>query len=72
MAAFAETHDITIAGGQGEMKGKVFRLGHMGYAVETDVLVALGALEQVLTDLGVPVELGAGLRAAQEIFTGKR
>ena len=72
VAAYAETHDITIAGGQGEMKGKVFRLGHMGYVVETDVLVALSVLEQVLVDLGVPIELGAGVRAAQEIFTGKR
>ena len=71
VAAYAERHDITIAGGQGEMKGKVFRLGHMGYAVETDVLVALAVLEQVLTELGVPVELGAAVRAAQQVFTAR-
>ncbi|MBI1734886.1 MAG: alanine--glyoxylate aminotransferase family protein [Candidatus Rokubacteria bacterium] len=69
VAAYAERHDITIAGGQGEMKGKVFRLGHMGYAVDTDVMVALGVLEQVLLDLGLPVDLGAGVGAAQRIFT---
>ena len=71
VAAYAERHDITIAGGQGEMKGKVFRLGHMGYAVETEVIVALGVLEQVLLELGAPVELGAGVAAAQKIFTSR-
>ena len=71
VAAYAERHDITIAGGQGEMKGKIFRLGHMGYAVDTDVLVGLGVLEQVLVDLGVPVDLGAGVRAAQQVFVSR-
>jgi aspartate aminotransferase-like enzyme len=68
VSAYSTAHNITIAGGQGEMKGKVFRLGHMGYAAEFDVLVALGALEQVLAELGEPVDLGAGLRAAQKVF----
>jgi aspartate aminotransferase-like enzyme len=40
----------------------------MGYAAEFDVLAALGALEQVLAELGEPVDLGAGLRAAQKVF----
>jgi aspartate aminotransferase-like enzyme len=71
VAAYAEAHNITIAGGQGAMKGKVFRLGHMGYAAELDVIVALSALEQILDGLGVPVELGAGVRAAQQVFTAK-
>ncbi|MBI2206144.1 MAG: alanine--glyoxylate aminotransferase family protein [Candidatus Rokubacteria bacterium] len=71
VAAYSETHDITIAGGQGEMKGKVFRLGHMGYAVEMDVIVALATLEQILSDLGLPVTFGAGVGAAQKVFAGK-
>ena len=71
VAAYSQTHNITIAGGQGEMKGKVFRLGHMGYAAEFDVIVALAALEQVLADLGQPVDFGAGVRAAQKIFAEK-
>ncbi len=58
MAAYAQVHNITIAGGQGEMKGQVFRLGHMGYAAEFDVIVALAALEQILADLGLPVDFG--------------
>ena len=71
VAAYAKSHNITIAGGQGEMKGKVFRLGHMGYAAEFDTIIALAALEQVLADLGVPVDFGAGVRAAQKVFAEK-
>ncbi len=71
VAAYAETHNITIAGGQGEMKGQVFRLGHMGYAAEFDVVIALSALEQVLADLGLPVDFGASVRAAQKVFAEK-
>jgi serine---pyruvate transaminase len=70
-ATFSRDHNITIAGGQGEMKGTVFRLGHMGYAAEFDVIIALAALEQVLADLGVPVDFGAGVRAAQKIFAAR-
>jgi aspartate aminotransferase-like enzyme len=66
--AFAKSHDITIDGGRGPTKGKIFRIGHMGYAAETDVIVALGALEQVLAELGAPVDFGAGIRGAQKVF----
>ncbi len=59
---------ITIAGGQGSMKGKVFRIAHMGYVDGFDVLTALGALEFVLADLGYPVKFGEGVRAAQQIL----
>ena len=68
LAAYSASHNITIAGGQGEMKGKVFRLGHMGYVGDFDVLTALGALEQVLHELGQPVDFGAAVRAAQKVF----
>jgi aspartate aminotransferase-like enzyme len=57
---------ITIAGGQGSMKGKIFRISHMGYVDDSDILVALGALEMVLADLAHPVSLGQGVRAAEE------
>lgn len=66
--AFARSHAITIAGGQGEMKGKMFRIAHMGHAAEPDVIVALAALEQVLGELGVPARFGAGVAAAQQVF----
>jgi aspartate aminotransferase-like enzyme len=59
---------ITIAGGQGSMKGKMFRISHMGYVDPFDVLTALGALEMVLADLGHPVSFGAGVGAAQRVL----
>ena len=71
VALYSKTHNITIAGGQGEMKGTLFRLGHMGYAAEFDTIAALAALEQILADLGVPVDFGASVAAAQKIFVEK-
>ena len=68
VAAYSASHNITIAGGQGEMKGRVFRLGHMGYVGDFDVITALSALEQVLHELGHPVDFGAAVRAAQKVF----
>ncbi len=59
---------ITIAGGQGSMGGKIFRIAHMGFVDGFDVLTALGALELILSDLGYPVKLGEGVRAAQQIL----
>ncbi len=72
VSAYSTAHNITIAGGQGSMKGQIFRLGHMGYAAEFDVISALAALEQLLLDFGLPVQFGAGVRGAQEVFAGKR
>jgi aspartate aminotransferase-like enzyme len=57
---------ITIAGGQGSMKGQMFRISHMGYVDGFDVLTALAALEMVLADLGHEVRLGEGVRAAEQ------
>ena len=65
---FSTAHNITIDGGRGPTKGKIFRIGHMGYATEVDVIIALSALEQVLAELGVPVDFGAGIRGAQKVF----
>jgi aspartate aminotransferase-like enzyme len=71
VAAYAEGHNVTIAGGQGEMKGQLFRLGHMGYATDVDVIIALSVLERILADLGLPVDFGAGVGAAQTVFAEK-
>lgn len=65
-----EKYGVTIAGGQSQAKGKIFRISHMGYVNEFDVIVALSALELTLKDLGYPVELGAGVRAAEMVFGG--
>ena len=61
-------HRVIIAGGQGSLKGKIFRLATMGYADSTDVVVALSALELTLAEVGYPVKLGDGIRAAQEVL----
>jgi len=62
---------ITFAGGQAIMKGKIFRIAHMGFSDKMDVMIAVSALEMALARLGLPVELGRGVRAAQEIFLGR-
>jgi serine---pyruvate transaminase len=67
--AYGSDDNITIAGGQGEMKGKLFRLAHLGWVDESDLIVGLASLERVLARLGVPVELGSAVAAAQRIFT---
>lgn len=57
-----------IIGGQEPYKGKIVRIAHMGYCTHHDVLLALTALEMTLSEMGFKVELGAGVRAAEEVF----
>jgi len=64
-----DQHGITIAGGQDQAKGKIFRIAHLGYFVDSDIIIALSALEQVLNNLGYKVDYGKGLRAAQEVLS---
>jgi len=59
---------VELAGGQGELKGRIFRIGHMGYAGPLDMIAALAAIEQGLAASGFPVKLGAGVAAAQEVW----
>ncbi len=65
---YGELHSrgVELAGGLGELKGKILRVGHMGEATANDVVATIAALERVLTKLGYPVRLGAGVAAAQE------
>ncbi len=63
-----DTHGVTIAGGQAEMKGKIFRFAHMGFIEEFDIIVGISCLEKVLARMGYSFALGAGVRAAQEVF----
>lgn len=57
---------ILIAGGQGPVKGKIFRTNHMNICVERDVLTTMALVEVTLKQLGFPVSLGSGVSAAQE------
>ncbi len=63
-----DEYGVTIAGGQGTMKGNIFRIAHLGYMSDYDVVIALTALEKVLRKLGRYVEYGVGAKVAMEIF----
>jgi aspartate aminotransferase-like enzyme len=66
IALMRDKHGVTMANGQGELKGKIIRIGHMGYVSEGDLLVGLAALEASLKEMGHAFEFGAGVRAARE------
>ena len=58
---------VMVAGGQGEMAGKIFRFAHMGYISPDDVLAGLRALEDALVELGQRVAVGEGVRVARAV-----
>lgn len=64
-------YGIKLVGGQDAAKGKIFRIAHLGYFDDFDMLVVIGAVERGLHDLGAKIELGAGLAAAQRSFSEK-
>jgi aspartate aminotransferase-like enzyme len=59
---------MTIAAGQGPLKGKIFRLGHIGYFDVFDITTQLAAVELVLSDLGADIERGVAVTAALDAF----
>ena len=65
-----EKYGITMAGGQSQLKGKIFRIAHLGYADRFDVIVAVAAVEMVLDELGYKVKQGAGVAAAERELAG--
>jgi aspartate aminotransferase-like enzyme len=66
---FREAFDAVVANGQGEMKGQLFRIAHLGYYDYLDTIGLLGGLEQVLGRVtGKDVEYGAALRAGQQVY----
>jgi len=66
---FRESFAAVVANGQGEMKGKLFRIAHLGYYDYLDTVGILAALEHVIASVtGRPVQYGAAVRAAQEVY----
>jgi aspartate aminotransferase-like enzyme len=63
-----EKHNITIAGGQDQAKGKIFRIAHFGYMDTYDIVTAVAAVEMTLKELGYDVKLGSGVKAALEVL----
>jgi aspartate aminotransferase-like enzyme len=63
-----DRHGVTLAPGQGELKGKIFRIGHIGYYDVFDITTALAAVELALVELGADIERGAAVTRALEAF----
>ncbi|MEA5468729.1 alanine--glyoxylate aminotransferase family protein [Spirulina sp. 06S082] len=66
-----EKFAISLAGGQDHLKGKIFRIGHLGFVCDRDILTVIAALEAVLQELGqTNFTPGAGVAAANQVFVG--
>ncbi|MGZ4384698.1 MAG: pyridoxal-phosphate-dependent aminotransferase family protein, partial [Gaiellaceae bacterium] len=59
---------VQLIGGQGELKGKIFRIGHIGYYDIFDITTALGGLELVLAEMGADIKRGVAVTRALEAF----
>jgi len=67
-----DRHGVTLAPGQGELKGKIFRIGHIGYYDLFDITTALAAVELALGELGAEIERGVAVTRALEAFEQTR
>ena len=65
MAHAQRTLELPLGPGLGDVKGKIFRIGHLGSLNELELLGALAGVEMTLTSFGVSIPLGAGLAAAE-------
>jgi len=63
-----DRHGVQLIGGQGRLKGRIFRIGHIGWYDVFDVTTALGAVEDVLASLGADIERGVAVSRALEAF----
>ena len=61
-----DKYGVGIAGGQAELKGKIFRIATMGYIAVTDLIVCVSTLETALSEMGYKFQLGSGVRALEE------
>ncbi len=67
-AEMRDRFEVEIAGGQGALEGKMFRVGHLGAVGYFDVLAGIAALEMVLQSLGYPLKRGSAVGAAEEMI----
>jgi aspartate aminotransferase-like enzyme len=67
---FRQRFGSIIANGQGEMKGRIFRIAHLGYFDVADLFAVIAELELILQANGIPVALGAGVAAVQRVYAG--
>lgn len=64
----ASKTDVILAGGQGELQGEIFRIGHMGAATPLDMVTTMGAIELGLAGIGERVDFGRGTGRALEVW----
>lgn len=67
-----DQHNLTIAGGQDQAKGKIFRIAHLGFVDKFDIITAVAAVEMTLKELGHPVKMGQGVKAAMEVLSAAK
>jgi alanine-glyoxylate transaminase/serine-glyoxylate transaminase/serine-pyruvate transaminase len=60
---------LSLGLGLGKLNGKAFRIGHLGSLNELEVLATLAGIEMTLAEVGIPIQLGSGVAAAQQRFT---
>ena len=63
-----ERFGVKLAGDQGPLAGRIFRISHLGTLDELDVISALAAMELVLAEMGQSVKLGKGVTAASRVM----
>ena len=61
-------YGVNVAGGQGELSGKIIRIAHLGWMDFCDIIMAISSLEMALWELGYPLKLGKGVAAAEEVL----
>jgi len=63
-----DTYGVSFGVGLGRMAGKAFRIGHLGMLTDVMALSGIATVEMAMADLGYPVQLGSGTRAAQDYY----
>lgn len=66
-----ERFGIVVAGGQGKLADKIFRIAHLGYVQPTDILAAFAALEILMAERGLPVTRGQAVAQIEEVLAGR-
>jgi len=67
-----DAYDVSFGVGLGEMAGKAFRIGHLGSMTDVMALSGIACIEMAMKDLDYPIELGAGVAAAQDYYRNNR
>ncbi len=68
VASVRDRFGITLAPGQGPLKGRIFRIGHIGYYDIFDITTALAGVELALAEAGADIEHGVAVSRALEVF----